>query len=193
VAATQHPSKEIREKRTGNDQRNRTRDRKEKVPHPRHTSSARQKKNTKRTPMPGARGSLPPGFLLLLSHHPRRCHRPFLLFLITVPVLLHWRRRSSHVGGPQEVEYRWAAPLIRQEVPHSPLPLPLLCLLLDPRPQLGLLIFPPRAVLEQVVSRLLRPTIVVRVAPPTVVVRPVVYALQIHTREGMSRLELVEF
>ena len=37
---------------------------------------------------------------------------------------------------------------------------------------------------------MLRPTIVVRVAPPTVVVQPVVYTLQIHTREGMSRLDL---
>jgi len=54
------------------------------------------------------------------------------------------------------------------------------------------LIFPPRAVLEQVVARLLHTTVVVRVAPPTVVVRPIVYALQIHTREGMPRLELVE-
>ena len=100
-------------------------------------------------------------------HPSLRCHRPFLLFLVAV---LHWRRRSSHVGGPQKVEHRWAAPLIRQEVAHSPLPLPPLRLLLDPRPQLSLLIFPPRAVLEQVVSRLLRSTVVVRVAPPTVVV-----------------------
>ena len=104
--------------------------------------------------------------------------------------LSQFSSRPSHVGGPQEVEHRWAAPLIRQEIAHSPLPLP--PLLFDPRPQLSLLIFPPRAVLEQVVPRLLRPTVIVRVAPPAVVVRPVVYALQVHTREGMPRLELVE-
>ena len=40
--------------------------------------------------MPGARWSLPPGFLL---------------FLIAVPVFFHRRRSPSHVGGPQEVEY----------------------------------------------------------------------------------------
>ena len=32
---------------------------------------------------------------------------------------------------------------------------------------------------------------VIRVAPPTVVVRSVVGTLQVHTREGMPRLELV--
>jgi len=58
-------------------------------------------------------------------------------------------------------------------------------LLLGPRPQCGLLVFPPVTVLEQVVSCLLCPTVVLRVTPPAVVIRPVVHALQIHTREGM--------
>jgi len=40
--------------------------------------------------------------------------------------------------------------LIRQQVPHSPLLLPFLRLLLNPRPQLGLLVSPSRAVLEEV-------------------------------------------
>ena len=162
VAATQHPIKEIRESRPRkfvtrtrySNQGNRTAP----APH----IIRRKKENTKTDPMPGARGSLPTGFLLLLSHHSRRCHRPFLLFLITVPVLLHRRRRPSHVGGPQEVEHRGAASLIRQEVPHSPLPLPLPCLLFDPCPQLGLLVLPPRAVLKEVVARLLHTTVVLR-------------------------------
>ena len=149
-------------------------------PHTRQSLPARRKENTK-----------PPGFLLL-SHHPCRSHRPFVLFLVTIPILLHWRRCPSHVGGPHEVDHRTAAPLIRQEVTHSPLPLPPSRLLLDSCPQLGLLILPPRAVLEEVVSRLLRSTVVLRVAPPAVVVRPVVHALQVHTREGMPGLELVE-
>ena len=99
------------------------------------TIVAERMKNTN-DPMPGSRGSLPPGFLLLLllPRYPCRRHRPFLLFLITVPIFLYWRRRPSHVGGPQEVEHCRAAPLIRQEVPHSPLPLPLSRLHLDPRP-----------------------------------------------------------
>ena len=142
--------------------------------------------------MPGARGSLPPGFLLLLSHHPRRCHRPFLLFLVAIPILFHWRRRPSHVSRSQEVEHRRAAPLIRQEVPHTPLPLPPSRLLLDPCPQLGLLVLPPRAALEEVVPRLRSTTYVIRVAPPAVVVRSVVRALQVHTRKGVLRLELVK-
>ena len=45
--------------------------------------------------------------------------------------------------------------------------------------------------LEEVVPRLRSPTDVIRVAPPAVVVRSVVRALQVHTREGMPRLELV--
>jgi len=61
---------------------------------------------------------------------PRRRHRPFLLFRIAIPAFLHWRRSPSHVGGPQEVEHRRAAPLIRQKVPHTPPPR----LLLDPCP-----------------------------------------------------------
>ena len=74
----------------------------------------------KQDPMSGARGSLPPGFLLLLlSHYPCRRHHPFLLFLVAIPIFLHWRRSSSYVGGPQEVERRGAAPLIRQK--RSPL------------------------------------------------------------------------
>jgi len=77
------------------------------TPHTRHTSPRQTKENTHRTPMPGARGSLPSGFLLLLSHHPRRCHRPLLVLLVTIP-RLHWRRRPSHVGGSQEVEHRRA-------------------------------------------------------------------------------------
>ena len=97
----------------------------------------------------------------------------------------------SHVGGSQEVEHRGTAPLIRQQVPHSPLPLPLPRHLLDPCPQLDLLISPPGAVLEGVVARLLHTTVVIRVAPPTVVVRSVVGTLQVHAREGMPRLELV--
>jgi len=124
--------------------------------------------------VPVAGLTLPSGFLLLLSRHPSRCHRPFLLSLVAVPIYLHWRRRPSHVGGSQEVEHCRAAPPIRQEVHHPPLPLPLPRRLLDPIPQLGLLGFPPRAVLEKVVSRLLRTTVVLRVAPPTVVVRSVV-------------------
>jgi len=47
-------------------------------------------------------------------------------------------------------------------------------------------------VLEEVVSRLVSTTIVLRVAPPAVVVRPVIRALQVHAREGMPGLELVE-
>jgi len=48
---------------------------------PNHTHATHhppEKGKTNRTPTPGARGTLPPGFLLLLSHHSRRCHRPFL-------------------------------------------------------------------------------------------------------------------
>jgi len=178
VAATQRPNKEIRKSRP-REFVTRTRNIRPKgkdTPHThathRHTSPRQTKENTKRTPVPGARGPLPSGFLLL-SHHSRRCHRPFLLFLVAVPILLHWRRRPSHVGGSQEVEHRRAAPLIRQEVTHSLLPLSLPRRLLDPRPQLGLLVFPPRAVLEEVVARLLHTTVVIRVAP-TVVVRSVV-------------------
>jgi len=109
--------------------------------------------------------------LLLLSQYPRRRHRPFLLFLIAVPVFFHRRRSPSHVGGPQEVEYRGAAPLIRQKVPHSPSPLPPLRLLLDPCPHLGLLVLPLRAVLKKVVPRLRSTTNILRVAPPAVLFR----------------------
>src|SRR5258705_6102687 len=139
--------------------------------------------------MPGARGSLLRG-LLLLAHHSRRRHRPLLLF-IAVPISLHRRRRSPDVGGPQKVKHCWAAPLIRQEVTHAPLLLPPLRCLLDPHPQFGLLVLPPVTVLKQVFPRLVSPTVILRVAPPAVVVRSVVGALQVHTREGMPRLELV--
>jgi len=91
-------------------------------------------KKSTQDPISGAIGSLPYGLLLLLlllSQYPRRRHRPFLL-LIATPAFLHWRRSPSYVGGPQKVEHRRAAPLIRQEVPHSPLPLPPPLLLLDP-------------------------------------------------------------
>jgi len=43
-----------------------------------------------------------------------------------------------------------------------------------------------------VAPRLLGPTDVLRVAPPAVVVWSVVRALQVHTREGMPGLQLVE-
>jgi len=96
----------------------------------RQTKERRERKR-KQDPVPGARGSLLPGSSSSTSSLPppppppvpslpRRC------------IFFHWRRRPSHVGGPQEVEHREAAPLIHQEVPHSPLPLPLPRLRLDP-------------------------------------------------------------
>jgi len=121
VAATQHPDKEIRKSRPRKFViRTRKIRPKEKdtpytpTPHTATHHPARQRKNKKRTPVPGAQGPLPSGFLLLLSQHSRRCHRPLLVLLVTVPILLHRRRRPSHVGGSQEVEHRWAAPLVRQ-------------------------------------------------------------------------------
>jgi len=97
------------------------------------------------------------------------------------------------LGGPQEVKHRGTAPpIIRQQVPHSPLPLRLPRLLLDPYPQLDLLDLPSRAVLKEVVTYLLHTTVVIWILQPVVVVRPVLYTLQIHTCEGMSGLELVE-
>jgi len=68
----------------------------------------------------------------------------------------------------------------------------LLRLLLDPRPHRCQLSFPLVPVLEEVVSRLMSTTIVFRVAPPAVVVRSVIRALQVHAREGMPGLGLVE-
>jgi len=46
--------------------------------------------------MPGARGSLLRG-LLLLAHHSRSRQRPLLLRFIAVPVFLHRRRRFPDV------------------------------------------------------------------------------------------------
>jgi len=139
--------------------------------------------------MPGARGSLFHG-LLHLVHHLRRRH--LLLLFLAVLILLHWRRRSHDIGGPQEAGHCWAAPLTRQKATHTPLLPPPLRRLPDPSPQLGPLVLPPATVLEQVAPRLMSPTIALRVAPPAVVVRSVVRALQVHTREGMPGLELVE-
>jgi len=146
-------------------------------------------KGTKETECQGHAGLL--RGLLLFAHHSRRRYRPLLLFT-AVPISLHQRRRSPDVGGPQKVKHCWAAPLIRQEVTHAPLLLPPLRCLLGPRPKFGLLVLPPGTVLEQVVSRLLSTTNVLRVAPPAVVIRSVVPALEVHAREGMPRLELVE-
>jgi len=107
----------------------------------------RQRERNKGNRMPGTRGSLLPG-LLLLAHHSRHRHRPLLLLFIAVSVFLHRRRRSSDVGGPQKVKHCGAAPLIRQEVTHTPLLLPLLRRTLDPRPKCSLLVFPPETVLK---------------------------------------------
>jgi len=62
------------------------------------------------------------------------------------------------------------------------------------RPHRGLLVLPLAivTVLEKVVSRLVITTTVLRVASPAVVVRSVIRALQVHAREGMPGLELVE-
>src|SRR5258705_8495081 len=100
--------------------------------------------------MPGARGSLLHGLLRLVHHH-RGCH---LTLLLAFPILLHWRHRSPDIGGLQEVEYRWAAPLIRQKVTHAPLLLPLFRRLLDPSPHFRLLVLPPVTVLQQLVPPL---------------------------------------
>ena len=110
------------------------------------------------------------GSLLHKPPHLRLRTRPHrsVPIVLAIPSLLHRGSRSSHVGAPQEVQNRRAAPLIRQEVPDTPLPLRPLGGLLDPRPQLGLLVLPPGTVLKQVVPRLLSATDVLRVAPPAV-------------------------
>jgi len=64
--------------------------------------------------------------------------------------------------------------------------------LLGPCPHRGLLVFPLVAVLGNVVSRLVSTTIVLRVAQPAVVIRSVIRTLQVHAREGIPRIELVE-
>ena len=76
-----------------------------------------------------------------------RLHR-FLLLVPAIPISLHRRSCSFSMGTLQEVEHRRAAPLIRQQVADAPLPLRPLGRLFDPRPQHGMLDFPPVTVLE---------------------------------------------
>jgi len=147
---------------------------------------ARQRKYKGKNYMPGARGSLLHG-LLHLVHYLRRRH--LHLFLLAVSILLHWRRRSPDIGGPQEVEHHAGLYLSSAKRPPTRhFCFPPLRRLLDPSPHFGLLVLPPVTVLEQVVP----PTVVLRVAPPAVAIRSVVRALQVHTRKGMPGLELVE-
>jgi len=153
-------------------------------PHPRHASSAGQRKTQRNPPCQEPVGHYPPGSSSSSLITPAAATARSS----SSSSLSQFSSTGGAVGGPQEVEHCRAAHLIRQEIPHSPLPFPLPRRLLDPRHQLGLLILPPRA---EVVARLLHTTVVIRVAPPTVVVRSVVGALQVHTREGMPRLELV--
>jgi len=85
--------------------------------HVRRTAPTKVHKRT-----PEARGPLLRTLHRPIRLRPLRLYR-FLLLILAIPALLHRGSRPSHVGTPQEVKHRRAAPFIRQKVTDTPPPI----------------------------------------------------------------------